>query len=37
MTEEELAWLPENDVQPPVVNENFQEILRKLKERLPRK
>ena len=37
MTREELAWLPESDEQPPVVSENFQEILRKLKERLPRK
>ena len=37
MTEEELAWLPEDKAQPPMVNETFQEVLRKLKDRLPRK
>lgn len=37
ITKDELAWLPKEDAQPPVVNENFQEILQKLKEKLPRK
>lgn len=37
MTEDELAWLPDKDGQSPVVNENFQEILQKLKNKLPRK
>lgn len=34
---EQLTWIPEGDMQTPVVNENFQEILQKLKEKLPRK
>lgn len=34
---EQLTWLPENETQTPVVNENFQEILQKLKDKLPRK
>lgn len=34
---ENLSWLPDSNVQTPVVNENFQEILQKLKEKLPRK
>ena len=34
---EQLSWIPEDNMQTPVVNENFQEILQKLKEKLPRK
>ena len=34
---EQLSWISEDNMQTPVVNENFQEILQKLKEKLPRK
>ena len=34
---EELIWLPDRDTQSPMVRENFQEILQKLKDKLPRK
>ena len=37
MAKEELSWLPEVSNQTPVVNENFQEILQKLKDKLPGK
>lgn len=34
---EELSWLPDRDAQSSKVNENFQEILQKVKNKLPRK
>lgn len=34
---EQLTWMPEDGTQTPVVNESFQEILQKLKDKLPRK
>lgn len=37
MDKEDLTWLPDEHVQTPVVNESFQEILQKLKNKLPRK
>lgn len=35
MKKDELKWMPEDNSQMPVVNENFQEILQKLKDKLP--
>lgn len=35
MKKDELKWKPEDNSQMPVVNENFQEILQKLKDKLP--
>lgn len=34
---EQLTWISEENMQTPVVNEHFQEILQKLREKLPRK
>ena len=37
LEKEELIWIPDCDEQTPMVNENFQQILQKFKDKLPRK
>ncbi len=37
MDKEKLNWLPEDELSTSSGNENFQEVLKKLRERLPRK
>lgn len=37
LDKEALTWLPDSKDENPVENESFQEILRKIKEKLPRK
>lgn len=37
LEEDNLNWIPDCDEQTPTVNENFQQILQKFKDKLPRK